>query len=145
MSEIMSVRVVVGLVADPKKGVLLKWNPKWGAFTFPLTKPSVSLPRESDAEAAVRAGAEALGVPVRVVEGATPRKIRELIRSERDSVLKNYVYTIVPIEAHPDFANLPTPTGSLWFDPKMLELKEYAPISETVYALLDELNEWKWV
>lgn len=145
MSEPMSVRVVVGLIVHPEKGVLLKWNPKWGAFTFPLTKPNVSIPKEDDMDAAVRAGAEALGVPVRVVEGETPRKTRELLRSERDSVVKNYIYTVVPIEAHPDFANKPLPAGSLWFNPEKLAAKEYAPISETVYALLEELNEWNWL
>src|SRR5262245_23810281 len=64
------VEVAVALVTDPGQRVLLTLNEGWGAFTLPMTgRRRGAGGNEPWARAALRAAVEALGVPVRAVEG----------------------------------------------------------------------------
>ena len=144
MAEPKTISVVVAFVADAAKRVLLAWNDKWGGFTLPMTKPDAGPPVETDDAAALRVAAETLRVPVRLVAGRTARKTRELLLGGRDSIIKNYVYTVVPVEIHPDFAAA-LPAAPLWVAPRKIEEGEYGPLTDSVQPLFAEFREWRWI
>ena len=95
--------VVVAMIMDHQMRPLWTWNPKWCAFALPMTKLRKGLGITEDPEhAAARAGAEALGVPVKV--GMRWSAIPELKVSERDYAPRLYAYDVFRVEAEPRFA-----------------------------------------
>ena len=90
--------IAVAYVVDSQGRLLLAWNANWGAFTLPMTKLHTEMPAETPEQAALRAAAEVLGVPTRVVPGHTAKFARGLLRSPRDGEIKDYQYHVVPIE-----------------------------------------------
>ncbi len=91
--------IAVAYVVDSSGRLLLAWNSSWGCFTLPMTKLQIEQPAETPERAAVRAAAEVLGVPTRVVPNKTAKFARGLLRSPRDGDIKDYQYHVVPIEA----------------------------------------------
>ena len=98
------VEVAVAVIMDEADQILWTWNEEWGTFTLPMTKIRAGKEMVEPARcAAVRAAAEALGVPVQV--GSKPWTVIAAMRvSDRDYVVKHYTYHIFRAEAHPDYA-----------------------------------------
>lgn len=143
MTEPKTVTVVVALVTNPDGKLLLSWNPMWGGFSLPMTKVADGPPAETVARAAVRAAAEVVGRPVRVANGHKPRNTRDLLLSARDKEVKNYVYTVVRVEVHPDFVGH---AGSgFWAAPEGLASGEYQPATDSVPPVVAELRDWGWI
>src|SRR5947209_19893742 len=99
----ISVEVAVAAVTNPEGQLLWVSNDRWGSFTLPMSKrrrgPKLLEPPQ---RAAMRAAAEALGVPVRV--GPRWAVLPELHLSERSYAVRRYSYEVFPAEPHPDFA-----------------------------------------
>src|SRR5690349_20677798 len=114
----LPVDVAVAVISDDKQRHLWVWNPKWGDFALPMTKLRRGpAGREGPRNAALRAGAEALGVPVRVL----PRTVRLPHRKDgfsgRQWAVRAYSYEVFGVEAHPDFAGREPRRPHLWLTP----------------------------
>jgi hypothetical protein len=137
--------IAVAYVVDSQGRLLLTWNDNWGAFTLPMTKLQSDQPAETPEQAGVRAAAEVLGVPTRVVPGKASKFARGLQKSPRDGDIKDYQYNVVPVEAHPDFASHISSKHLVWAAIDKLQTGEYQPISKSLEALLRECIEWGWL
>jgi|GEM_PF-2797068 len=137
--------IAVAYVVDSQGRLLLTWNDKWGAFTLPMTKLHADQPAETPEQAGVRAAAEVLGVPTRVVPGKEAKFARGLQKSPRDGDIKDYQYNVVPVEAHPDFASHISSQPLVWAAIDKLQTGEYQPVSKSVESLLRECVEWGWI
>jgi hypothetical protein len=103
-NENTRVDMVVALVMNAERQCLWIWNEAWGAFALPMTKRrSGAGLDELPARAAARAGAEALGVPVRV--GAHWAAIPAPKVSGRDLALRTYAYEVFRVASHPKYAD----------------------------------------
>ena len=136
--------IAVAYIVDSQGRLLLAWNDKWGAFTLPMTKVDLEVPAETPVQAAVRAAAEVLGIPARVVAGKPVQFARGLQKSDRDAEIKDYQYHVVQVEAHPDFASS-LDHGVIWASIEKLQLSEYHPVSHSVDAILRNCVEWGWI
>jgi ADP-ribose pyrophosphatase YjhB (NUDIX family) len=136
--------IAVAFIIDSNGRLLLTWNEKWGAFTLPMTKVDMEVPAETPSQAAVRAAAEVLQVPCRVVAGKHPQFSRGLQKSDRDAQIKDYQYNVIQVEPHPDFAAHITSQLLVWAAIDKLQAGEYQPISQSVEPLLRESVEWGW-
>jgi len=147
MSEISKVRVAVALVMPEPGKVLLAWNQPWQAFTLPMTKISLVPPaEESPTDAAIRAAAEALRVPIRVVAGKSLQTTRELRLSDRDGVIRDYLYSVVPVEPHPDFGPAARACpGTFLVSLAQVDANEYQPLSPSVKCVMNECRAWGWL
>lgn len=137
--------IAVAYVVDSQGRLLLTWNEKWGAFTLPMTKPHADQPAETPEQAGVRAAAEVLGVPTRVVPGKAAKFARGLQKSPRDGEIKDYQYNVVPVEAHPDFVSQISGRPLVWAAIDKLQTGEYQPVSVSVEVLLRQYFEWGWI
>ncbi len=138
--------LAVAFVLDDRGRLLMVWNPKWRAFTLPMTKIDTTPPRESAADAAIHAASETLGVPTRAIPGSEPNFMRCLHRSKRDGEIKDYQHQIVRIEPHPDFASAYSPSAPIiWASIEKLQLREYQPLSPSVSDILKSCVEWGWI
>jgi 8-oxo-dGTP pyrophosphatase MutT (NUDIX family) len=95
-------------------------------------------------QAAIRAAVEALGVPVRLVEG-DHRRLSANLRSGRQLQVKNYIYDVYHVESHPDFADRhQIRQPHLWLSPHLVLSGAYEPISKSarviIRAVLDEFE-----
>jgi 8-oxo-dGTP pyrophosphatase MutT (NUDIX family) len=131
------VEAAVALVTNRSKQVLLVLNDLWSAFSPPMTKRRRGkLENEPMPRAAIRAAVEALGVPVRPVEGEHQRLAAPL-QSGRQLVVKNYSFDIYHIEPHPHFADrLHIRRPHLWLSPHQVVSGEYGPISESARVIV---------
>jgi hypothetical protein len=136
------VEAAVALVTNRSKEVLLVLNDPWGAFSPPITKRRRGkLENEPMPRAALRAAVEALGVPVRLVEGEH-RRLAAQLQSGRQLAIKNYVYEIYHVEPHPDFADrLQIRQPHLWLSPHLVLSGAYEPISESARVILRDVLE----
>lgn len=137
--------IAVAYVVDPAGRLLLTWNERWDAFTLPMTKLRSEQPAETPEQAAIRAAAEVLGVPTRVVPGQVAKFARGLLRSQRDGEIKDYQYHVVPIEPHPDFASHVSKQPLIWVAINRLQIGEYQPLSMSIEQLLQECVAWGWI
>ena len=137
--------IAVAYVVDTQGRLLLIWNEKWGAFTLPMSKLQSDQPSETPEQAAIRAAAEVLGVPTRVVQGKEAKFARGLQKSPRDGDIKDYQYNVVKVEAHPDFASQVNGKPLVWAAIDKLQDAEYQPVSKSVQAILRECVEWGWI
>lgn len=137
--------IAVALVLNSKGQLLLAWNLAWGSFTLPMTKLHLEQPAETPEQAGLRAAAEALGVPVRLVAGRQAKFARGLLRSPRDGEIKDYQYHVVAVEPHPDFAHQVSHEPLVWAEVATLRNGDYQPISKSVETLLQECAEWGWI
>jgi hypothetical protein len=131
------VEAAVALVTNRNNEVLLVLNDLWGAFSPPMTKRRRGrLENEPMPRAAIRAAVEALGVPVRLVEGGHPRLSAQL-QSGRQLTVKNYIYDIHHVEPHPEFVDrLHIRQPHLWISPHLVLSGAYEPISESARVIL---------
>ncbi len=138
----MTVEVAVSLVTNPSRRVLLTFNERWGAFTLPMTRRRRG--REGNeplTRAAFRAAAEALGVPVRLVQDDY-RRVPIRLQSGRQIADKHYQYIVYHVEPHPDFEDrLQIRQPHLWLSPHMVLAGVYEPISESARRTLEETLE----
>jgi hypothetical protein len=138
-SERIHVNVSVAIVTDHNKQVLLTLNDNWGMFTLPMARRRQGHhSREPATRAAVRAAAEAVGVPVRLVD-EDQRASRVLARIESGRQLKDkfYTYDVYHLEPHPDFGDkLRIRQPHLWLSPHFILSGAYDPISESVRFIL---------
>lgn len=137
--------IAVAYIVDSQGRLLLTWNEKWGAFTLPMTKVHSDQPAESPEQAAIRAAAEVLAVPTRVVVDKETKFARGLQKSPRDGDIKDYQYNVVPVEAHPDFASQVSSKPLLWATIAKLQNGDYQPVSKSVEAILQECAQWGWI
>jgi hypothetical protein len=137
-SEPIHVEVVAVLVTDRDRRVFLEFDDAWGMFTLPVSRQRQGRRgKEPAARAALRAAAQALGVPVRLVEEG-PKRHATRIESARQLVDKTYRYNVFRVEPHPDFADrLQVRRPHLWLSPHLALSGAYEPISETARFLLD--------
>jgi hypothetical protein len=138
-SERIHVNVSVAIVTDHNKQVLLTFNDDWGMFTLPMSRRRQGHhSREPATRAAIRAAAEAVGVPVRLVD-QDQRPSRVLARLESGRQLRNkfYTYDVYHVEPHSDFAGrLQIRQPHLWLSPHLVLSGAYDPISESVRFIL---------
>ena len=137
--------IAVAYVVDSQGRLLLAWNANWGAFKLPMTKLHTEMPAETPEQAAVRAVAEVLGVPTRVVSGKAAHFARGLQKSPRDGDIKDYQYHVVPVEPHPDFVSVNDSHTVVWAAIDKLQAGEYQPMSQSVESILRECVEWGWL
>jgi hypothetical protein len=131
-SERVHVDVAVALVSDDNHRVLVTFNDNWGMFTLPMTgRRRGAEGLEPRTRAAFRAAAEALGVPVRLVDEG-PRRVLGRLQSGRQLVDKIYTYNVFHVEPHPDFTGgLQIRQPYLWLSPHLILAGVYEPISES--------------
>src|SRR5437660_510972 len=98
------VRLGVAVITGSLERLLLTYNDHWAAYTFPMTKVRRGDPPEPAADAACRAGTEALGVPVRLLRPAFPEATSKYLLSGRDLTMKHYEYNLYRVEAEPAFS-----------------------------------------
>lgn len=141
-----TIQIAVALVKLAPDKVAVSWNGKWDAFVLPLTKLDTTPPAESAEQAADRAAAEVFQLPCRVVPGKAGQAMRKLQLGQRDGQLKDYHFTVVPVEVHPDFRSVSLSNRDLLFvaADKLLS-GEYQPVSPTVQPILEACLEWGWL
>lgn len=137
-------QIAVALIEVEPGRLVVAWNENWESFVLPLTKIRTGPTVASAEQAAVRAAAEALKVPCRVVPGKTEQLKRTLQLSLSDDELKDYHFTIVPVEVHPDFRNVALSPAAVVADKAKLLAGEYQPLSPSVAAILAESLERGW-
>ena len=141
MSEniVPKVDVVVAMIMGPDLQLLWTWNEKWGAFALPMTKLRKGQGITEEPEhAAARAGAEALGVPVKV--GARWTAIPELKVSDRDFATRLYTYDVFRVEAEPRFApQVRLAQPHLWLSIGDALSGRYQPLSQSSADICQEL------
>lgn len=137
--EFPRVDVVVSILRNSDRQLLWIWNDHWGSFSLPMTKrrrgDSVNV-TESPRYAAVRVGAETMGVPVRIREQWV--SIPELLVSERDYTIKHYAYDVFLVEPHsafdqPDQWTIRSP--HIWLTPHRALSGEFEPLSKSALAI----------
>ena len=129
--------------------ILSIWNPNWGAFSLPMTKPRVLVdpgapgtPRvEAWEAAAARAAAEALRctISAKALDGPImPLTILE--QSDRDGKVKEYRFQVF----HLDIGDLPDLVGETpteWLPPGEFDNYDRVPISRTARLLVGMLPD----
>ena len=141
-SSITQLQVAVAVVLNDLLQVLLVWNPKWQAFSLPMTKLRPGPPwSETAAMAAVRTGAEALGAPVLVADRFTPAETAGWFLSGRTGTVNHYRFDLVPIDPHPQFAGrLQIAAAHFWASPyALLDVGTYEPVSPVVPKLVETM------
>ena len=105
-----------------------------------MTKISSGPLAESAEQAAIRAMAEVLQLPTQVVAGKAGKQMRTLQLSDRDGELKDYHFTVVPVQIHPDFATASIADRPVIFaSADKLQAEDYQPMSPSVKPIV---NEW---
>lgn len=134
-----NVQIAVALLKLGNDNVALTWNDKWGAFVLPMTKIDNGKPAETAEHAALRAAAEVLQLPVRVIAGQAAKAMRTLQLSDRDGEIKDYHFHVVPVEIHPDFAAISiTHRPVIFATVDQLQSEAIQPISPSVKPIIDE-------
>ena len=141
------VEVAVALITSGGR-VMTIYNPRWGAFSLPMTKrrdwadPSLANGHRQDAwsEAGARAAAETLGTTFRSQSFAQPiYEIAEFQQSDSDGKWKRYHFQVF----HVPFADKPESVHGViveWMPPAYFEDQERRPISPTARHIIAELR-----
>lgn len=145
MSEYPVVSIGVALMKFDGR-LALTWNERWGAFVLPMTKQDSGPPAETAEEAAVRAASDVFRLPTRVVAGQAAQAVRHTWRGGSDGQLKDYHFTVVPVEVHPDFAAVAAGSDrAVLADVDKLQSGEYQPLSPSMKTILTACVEWGWL
>ena len=123
--------VSVALIRNPKDELLWTWDDEWGCFALPMSRMRAG---ESDVEtplqAAHRAAARTLGVPVKL--GQHVALAPQAFVSGRDLTWRRYRYQVFKAEAHPDFADRVAVHGPhFYLPPHRAAWEEYEPINRS--------------
>lgn len=131
-----NVDVAVAVIMNPDGQILWTWNDTWGAFSLPMTKlRSCPEMAESPRGAAVRAAAEALGVPVQVGKQWTDLPMMRV--SDRDFAVKHYSYHVFQAGPHPDYsATLRIRQPHLWLAAHVALSGLFEPLSHSACEIL---------
>ncbi len=148
MSEkrILNVEVVATLLQQRAK-FLLVFNPRWGAFTFPMSKRkffrdsavSQAVTPEKLEHAAARVAAEVLGCSFRPKD--FPRalvSIKGFEQSDADGVWKLYEFHVFGLKLRKEKRLVPGLIAE-WMSPK--EILSCEPVTRTARYLLQRLEE----
>jgi len=141
-SERIHVNVSVAIVTDQNKQVLLTFDDNWGMFTLPMSRRRQGLQvKEPATRSVIRAAAEVLGVPVRLVDkDRGPKRVLARLESGRQLKDKVYTYDVYHVEPHPDFAGrLQIRQPFLWLSPHLVLSGAYEPISESARFVLRQV------
>ena len=141
------VRASVALVLDEAgQKFLWIWNPRWRSFTLPMSKVGAwagikgANPEAAAIEAAERAAAEAIGVPVIVHHARTLDPIPE--RSGRDGRLKSYQYEAFRAGPHARFTGqLDIRQPHAWLAGHEVFSGEVRPLAPASVKVLEQLAE----
>ena len=133
--------IAVALILDEQGRMLWTWNRLWCAFALPMTRRRVGEGFVEPADqAAARAGAEALGVPVRV--GAHWKAIPALKVSGRDFEVRLYAYDIHRVERTcADASALDIHQPHVWLSAEEALSGDYKPLSQSCLDILTNLAE----
>jgi len=144
--QILKVEVVTTLLVQGQK-FLCVFNPKWGAFTFPMSKrkffqdsaiSAAPNPEKLD-RAAARVAAEVLGRSFPPGEFPTPlTDIKGFEQSDADGVWKLYEFHLFTLKVS-EGVKLPAGLIAEWLTPKELQIRE--PVTHTARYLLGCLEE----
>ena len=133
------VEIALAFIEIEPRRVVLAWSENWESFVFPMTKLGSDTPER----AAVRAAAEVFQLPCRAVAGKREQVKRSLQLSGSDGKLKDYHFTIVSVEVHPDFHRVALDRPSILVaDYDKLLAGEYQPLSPTVKTMLESTIQW---
>ena len=139
---------VVAVLLTRNGHVLTVFNPRWGAFTMPMTKrrtwndPAAGGRRdEAPQQAAVRAAAEALGKPL--PPGQWPQRLEVDVepyqQSDRDGLWKRYTFHVFWLPLDGPLADAqPRPWDNaafVWVSAE--EIQSWEPVSLTARHVLD--------
>ncbi len=144
--QIQKVEVVGTLIFHGPK-ILSVFNPKWGAFTFPMSKRkffhdsalSAAATPEKLERAAARVAAEVLGSSF--APGKFPQPlliIKGFEQSDADGVWKLYEFFLFKLQVSEPLRLAPGILAE-WMNPQ--ELKTHEPVTHTARYILDQLNE----
>ncbi len=139
-----NIQIAAAFMRAPGNKLALVWSDTWQAFVLPMTKLNAGPPAETAEQAAIRAAAGGSGAPCRVVPGSAAKAMRALQLSNRDGEIKDYHFTIVPVEIHPDFVATSTGPRLILVDTGKLQHGEYQPISPSIRPILESCFEWGW-
>lgn len=119
--------VGVALIENADRELLWVWDDVYGCFALPMSRVRVGESAlERPDEAAARAAARALGVPV--VLGKSVALTPQHFVSGRDQAWRTYRYHVFKAHAHADFT--PSIAGPhLWLPPHRSARSEYRPFS----------------
>jgi hypothetical protein len=137
--QIREVFISVAIITDAHHRLLWTWNDRWGCFCLPMTKQR-RFPGASEAPhvAAVRAAAEALGVPAEVGDPFQPGPSLEI--SQATGEPKTYHHAVFPARPHPAMVKqIRLPRGHLWLTPHDSLRGGFAPLSENSLAIVSAL------
>lgn len=139
------IRIAVALLKTDK-GVAIVWNNKWESFVLPMTKIGGGAREETAEQAAVRALAEIVQAPCQAEPDKSSHETRQLQLSNRDGEIKDYQFTVVPVQIHPDFATASIVDRPIIFaSTDKLQAEEYQPMSSSVKPIIDECVGWSWI
>src|SRR5258707_6987400 len=142
--KIPKVDVAVVLIKNAER-ILAVHNPRWGAFTFPMTKrrtwkdPEISagIRHEEWGVAATRAAAEVLGITFAPGSIPTPvTELRNFKQSDFDGKWKLYNLHVFQLTLADD-AHLAQVVNAEWLPPD--DFKKRQPISPTARYVIDHL------
>jgi 8-oxo-dGTP pyrophosphatase MutT (NUDIX family) len=134
------------ILDDVKQKFLWTWNPRWRSFSLPVSRlrPWNGIRGAHMAaaaqEAAERAAAEAIGVPVVVHHACRLNPILE--RSGRDGRLKSFTYEAFRASAHEEFAGRTSPQLSqIWLAGHEALSGDFRPLAPTSVEVISQLVE----
>lgn len=135
-TDVPTLDVAVALILDADQRLLWCWNARWGAFAWPMTKLR---PGESAKQAAERAGAEALGVPVVAGQLLPPRA--DLYVSDRDRNVKLYRYHVCRVQPHDHYKDTAAPVvPHVWLTTSESLSGDFRPLSGPCVELAGQLQ-----
>jgi|SRR5581483_3583705 len=144
--QIESVEVVATLLVQGKK-ILAVFNPRWGAFTFPMSRrkffkdsdvSEAPTPEELD-RAAARVAAEVLGRSFPPDDFPTPLvEIKNFEQSDADGIWKLYTIHVFTLKLS-DGVKLAPGVIAEWLTPRDLKTRE--PVTRTARYILGELEK----
>jgi hypothetical protein len=144
--QIESVEVVATLVVQGKK-ILAVFNPRWGAFTFPMSRrkffkdsdvSEAATPEKLD-RAAARVAAEVLGRSFAPSDFPTPSvEIKNFEQSDADGIWKLYTIHVFTLKLSEGTHVAPGVVAE-WLTPKELQSRE--PVTHTARFVLRRMEE----
>jgi len=141
-----NVEVVATLILQERK-LLTVYNPRWGAFSFPMSKrkqftdeaSSKAVHREDWKKTAARVAGEVLGRTFRPDEFPQPLcEIKDYEQSDADGVWKLYTIQVFGLKL-PQGAKFAPGVAGEWLP--AAELKTREPITRTARFILARLEE----
>jgi hypothetical protein len=144
--QIENVEVVATLLTQGRK-ILAVFNPRWGAFTFPMSKrkffkdsdvSEAATPEKLD-RAAARVAAEVLGRSFPPDDFPTPSvEIKDFEQSDADGAWKLYTIHVFTLKLPEEVRPAPSVIAE-WLTPE--ELQTHEPVTRTARYVLRQMKE----